>query len=414
MSVSFDREVDRRASPILLNIKQYTIPSSSPYMISLEEVPEKSNAVTITGMTEVSAMPTATNTFYVDYLLGDIYFHSSNAGQQVTPSYWGRGSIIRAADSNKVYDYLEKADFVASTIRASAQDTPGRSIKIDSGVFYYASERKSYAGNSNVNMGPGGAYQLTALTQNYFNKILFTLDSIAVLKRYEGIQAGTKANVVTPNLPIGEIPICMITIQDDGTGQAGTINNIQSADIEDLRTFFWLPGIKHSYLTVHLEGFPILNDVFFDGYYFPEAVSIDKITLSARSAPSGSNLQIEILKNGIPTGKVATLSSLTLIGVTRSNLIRAPRMQPASDRSNLNLPNLVLAGLTLARTTLTDLALSVRSSTDMFVGGDGRLYESTILNPAISFTTSDILGLKVVAVDSGETAEGVQILMNYS
>ncbi|MFN3467907.1 MAG: hypothetical protein ACK4WF_09445, partial [Candidatus Brocadiales bacterium] len=79
---------------------------------------------------------------------------------------------------------------------------------------------------------------------------------------------------------------------------------------------------------------------------------IDKVTLSARSAPTGSNLQVELLKNGLATGKIATLNI-------------------------------------------------------------GNVYQSTTISPALSFSTADRLGLKVVAVDSGETAEGVEIIIYY-
>ena len=413
MPIIFDREQNLRASPILLNTKAYTIPTTSPYMVSLEEVPNKTDGVTIAGMTEVSSMPTATNTFFVNYLLGDIYFHASNAGQQVTPSYWGRGSLVRAEDINNIYKYVEFSDLITAILRATAQNTPNRSIKIEAGIFYYAGERKSYAGNSNVDMGPGGAYQLTALTANYFNKVLFTLDASGALKKYEGTQAGTKAGVVAPTLLAGEIPVCMVTVQDDGTGGAGTINNIQQTDIEDLRTYIWIPDIRHRYLTVHLEGFPIFNDVFFDGHYLAEAVIIDKITLSARTAPTGSNLQIELLKNGVATGKVATLSEVALSGVTRSNMIRSPLMCPASSRSSANLPHLTLFGIGLTGTTLPDMTLPVSPQSGMYIDAD-RLYQSTTLSPTLSLLPTDRLSLKVVAVDSSETAEGIEILLAYS
>lgn len=408
MPVIFDREVNKRASFQLLNTKAYTIPSTSPYMISLEEVPDQPSIVTIAGMTEVPGMPTATNTFFVDYLLGDIYFHSSNAGQQVTPAYWGKGSLIRAEDQNKVYDYLERADFVTSMMRASAQNTPNRSIKIEAGIFYYASERKSYAGNANIDMGPGGAFQLSALIPNYFNKILFTLNSAITLKKYEGTQAGAKVDIVAPTLPAGEIPICMVTVQDNGTGTAGTINNIQPTDIEDLRTFFYVPDIRHRYLTAHLEGFPILNDVFFDGHYFAEAVTIDKIILIARSSPSNSDLQIEMLKNGLSTGKIATLSGISLTSLISSNFRSAGMMSPG--KSSLNLPGLILAGLTISGSP--GMAFPGAPRLDMRLYGIA-FHQSTTLSPSLSFTPSDRLGLKVVAVDSGETAEGVEAILNY-
>ena len=48
--------------------------------------------------------------------------------------------------------------------------------------------------------------------------------------------------------------------------------------------------------------------LFFDGFYFSEPVTVDKITLYARSAPKGGNLQIAIMKNGSVTSGTAILS----------------------------------------------------------------------------------------------------------
>ncbi len=40
------------------------------------------------------------------------------------------------------------------------------------------------------------------------------------------------------------------------------------------------------------------GETFFDGFSFGEGVTIDRITLHARSAPKGSDLQIDLMKNG--------------------------------------------------------------------------------------------------------------------
>ncbi|HHT9139394.1 MAG TPA: hypothetical protein ACFYEA_02520 [Candidatus Tripitaka californicus] len=345
-------EVNRRDTLQYINTEYKVIPSSSPYRIRLDELPDKDSGLTISGYTENLALPTQAGQFYVDWVMGYVWFHSSDADKVVQPIYFGKGSLVDAEDMNKVYEHLGVARGITNALRPRPQDTANKSIWIEPGFFFIGTTRVNYLGNSNVRLGTGGEYQVSALTANYYNKILFTVNGSALLKKYEGTQAQTKETVVAPSLPAGEMPVCMVTVQDDGTGGAGTIKDVQGSDITDYRAFLKAPVTEHRYLTAHLEGFPILNDVFFDGHYFAEAVIIDKITLSARSAPSGSNLQIEILKNGVATGKVATLNA-------------------------------------------------------------GSLYQSTTLSPGLSFAASDRLGLKVVAVDSGETAEGLGVLLGY-
>lgn len=348
----YSLEVNRRDTLQYINAEYKVIPSSSPYRIRLDELPDKDSGVTISGYTESQALPTLAGQFYVDWVMGYVWFHSGDAGKVVQPIYFGKGSLIDAEDMNKVYDHLGVARGITNALRPRAQDTANKSISIEPGFFFIGTNRVNYLGNSNVRLGTGGEYQVSALTANYYNKILFTIDGIALLKKYEGTQAQTKEGIVAPSLPAGEMPVCMVTVQDDGTGGAGTIKDVQDSDIQDYRAFLKAPVTEHRYLTAHLEGFPILNDVFFDGHYFAEAIIIDKITLSARGAPTGSNLQIEIMKNGTATGKVATLNT-------------------------------------------------------------GSLYQSTTLSPTLSLAASERLGLKVVAVDSGETAEGVETVINY-
>ena len=346
-------EVNRRDTLQYVNTEYKVIPSASPYRIRLDELPDKDSGVTISGYTESQALPTASGQFYVDWVMGYVWLHSSDTGKVVQPIYFGKGSLVDAEDMNKVYDHLGVAKTVTGSLRPWAQDTANKSIRIEPGFFFIGTSRVNYLGNSNVRLGTGGEYQVSALTANYYNKILFTIDGSALLKKYEGTQAQTKEGIVAPSLPAGEVPVCIVTVQDDGTGGTGTIKDIQGSDITDYRAFLKAPVTEHRYLTAHLEGFPILNDVFFDGHYFSEAIVIDKITLSARTAPATTNLQIEILKNGTATGKVATLNA-------------------------------------------------------------GSLYQSTTLSPTLSLNTSDRLGLKVVAVDSGETAEGLEIILAYS
>lgn len=119
--------------------------------------------------------------------------------------------------------------------RVKAQSIPDRTIQILEEIMYFGSNRVDYAGNSNVDLGTGGAYETEALAANYYNKILFTLDSSGTLKSYDGTGASTPGAVTEPTLPSSEFPICLVTVRDDGFAAAGTILSIEQTEI--LQTF---------------------------------------------------------------------------------------------------------------------------------------------------------------------------------
>jgi hypothetical protein len=148
------------------------------------------------------------------------------------------------------------------------------------------------------------------------------------------------------------MPVCLVTVQDDGAGQAGTIKAIEAGAVSDLRPFLRVPTAEHRYLSVYLEGAPTLGEIFFDGFYFSEAVMIDRVTLHARSAPRGGDLQIGIMKNGSVTGSVATL-------------------------------------------------------------GQDNQSQSTSFSQPISFGQADKFGLKVVGVDGQGQARGITMVIYY-
>ncbi|MCD6386651.1 hypothetical protein J7M23_12870 [Candidatus Sumerlaeota bacterium] len=74
------------------------------YVARLDYVPDPGYGVTIagtpagggSGFVEVEYMPTQSGDYYVDYCRGDVYFHSSDEGSEVTASYKPRGSLIQA------------------------------------------------------------------------------------------------------------------------------------------------------------------------------------------------------------------------------------------------------------------------------------------------------------------------------
>ena len=63
------------------------------------------------------------------------------------------------------------------------------------------------------------------------------------------------------------------------------------------------------YLTVHLAGSAIDEEIVFDGFTFDEDVGITGVTLYAREAPEGSDFSLDFLLNGSEQGKTASLAA---------------------------------------------------------------------------------------------------------
>ena len=71
--------------------------------------------------TEVEYVPTQSKEYQVNYVNGDIDFHSANAGKTFYADYEGRGSLVDAGDINQIIDYLESGEWVSDSISALAQ-----------------------------------------------------------------------------------------------------------------------------------------------------------------------------------------------------------------------------------------------------------------------------------------------------
>ena len=104
-------------------------------------------------------------------------------------------------------------------------------------------------------------------------------------------------------------------------------------------------------LTTYYEGVCVDEQDIFDGYFFDNAVWIDGITINTRIAPSGSNLTIDLLKDGVEQSK---FSSLT----------------------------------------------------------DGNLYEKTSILP-IAYSTTERFGLKIKSVGSTNAGQGLTAIISY-
>jgi hypothetical protein len=65
-------------------------------------------------------------------------------------------------------------------------------------------------------------------------------------------------------------------------------------------------------IPIYYEGIIADEDTFYDGLEFPALTTIEKIIITAREAPTGANLTIDLLKDGVEVGAVATLTAGSL------------------------------------------------------------------------------------------------------
>lgn len=63
------------------------------------------------------------------------------------------------------------------------------------------------------------------------------------------------------------------------------------------------------YLTFNYEGSCQDEDTIIDGFHFSNGVSIEKITITSRVAPTGANLTIDLLKDGAEQSIISTLAA---------------------------------------------------------------------------------------------------------
>lgn len=73
--------------------------------------------------TEVDYIPTQTKEYQVNYVNGDVLFHSADADKEIQVSYEGRGSLVDAEDINRIIDVLSSGEIALRGV-----DTDGLSL----------------------------------------------------------------------------------------------------------------------------------------------------------------------------------------------------------------------------------------------------------------------------------------------
>lgn len=248
MSDTFDFRYDKRTTYLLKSNEAYVVPGEPPYRAVLAEKPYKAAGITLPGYTEVDAMPGSAGEFFVDYEYGYIYFHQDNKNAGILVTYYGMGSIVRAADVNRFAEFLNTVRPLMSALEVIALEPAGRMVRVREGSIHIHSNYIAFLRTNLLDFGPGGAHQLDALSLSYYAKVVVCVnyeevapqsaDIEAWFSAYQGLEAPTADQTLLPDVPLEAIPIAVVRVQDDGSGSAGTIVDIESEHITDCRPLF--------------------------------------------------------------------------------------------------------------------------------------------------------------------------------
>jgi hypothetical protein len=122
ISFTFTTKQNIRVTPFAISNEQHTVSLIAPYVVKLIEVPQQTvpSSISIPGYLEVFTTPTSANQYQVNYASGYITFTMLAAGQTVSVSYNGLGSIVDAADIDTVQNAIVTLGNAAITAGQSA------------------------------------------------------------------------------------------------------------------------------------------------------------------------------------------------------------------------------------------------------------------------------------------------------
>jgi len=179
---------------------------------------------------------------------------------------------------------------------------------------------------------------LTIFNETGTNDIL-TASASGIMKFIIQNTGALKDEYLTSGINLSETNSTGLTSDFTASSIVGGLNELKTGG-----------GIK--YLPIIYEGTAQDEDAFFDGFTPDQSIVVTEITLSARNAPTGADLQIDLLKN---SAEQSTITSLT-------------------------------AGSNYETTNITDT----------------------------TFTTSDTLGLKIKQIGSTVAGESFNIILHYT
>lgn len=228
-------KIDKRSTYQYISPELKVISSSYPYTVNLEERPYELSGVTITGFTEVLVMPTGDDQFYVDYEDSTIYFYSGQAGELTNIYYYGMGSVVAAEDMNRFANFLCSVKSYLTAFLIEPSDPVSTNVNLTGGYINTGTELV-FIPDEIMKFGTGQAYAVSAMSAYYWRKLLISVNtSTEDIVVTEGAEAATQTTATIPSVPANCKPFTAISVQDNGSTGAGTIQNISSTNIEDIR-----------------------------------------------------------------------------------------------------------------------------------------------------------------------------------
>lgn len=222
-----------RETPIEIQDESLQVLGVSPYTVNLKEKPSPDYPVTVTGYTEVTSIPTEEMTFYVDYDLSLLYFHSSRTLQWILSSYFGTGSPIVSDDVNRFSSLLISLKSALFSFLVEALS--GSRVRMYGGKFI---DSAGNAVNTKkelfIDLGPNGNFELNTIAAGYSKKILIGVDvSLSQIAIVEGVAAPKRDGARIPTFSSTFRPVAIITVVESG----GSVVDIVQSDIIPVRNF---------------------------------------------------------------------------------------------------------------------------------------------------------------------------------
>lgn len=228
-------KTDKRQVYTYIGSEIKIIGSIYPHTVLLDERPYQPSGVDILDYTEVLVMPTTDNTFYVDYEDSTIYFYSGQAGEHVKIQYYGMGSVIAANDMNRFAEFLCSMKPFLTAFFIEPSDPIDTNVNLTGG---YINKGTSLALilDKILKFGVGHEYEVSAMSALYWRKLLVSINiSTEEIIVTEGAESVSQEIAVLPAIPANCKPCSVVSVQDNGSAAAGTIQDIPSTYIEDIR-----------------------------------------------------------------------------------------------------------------------------------------------------------------------------------
>jgi hypothetical protein len=141
----------------LYSTETRTVPSATPYVIELYEVPDDgfvNDKPEITGLTETLSYPPSAGQFYVNYNNGHLAFNSNESGNTYDIKYWKKGTLVEAEEINYLYDRINQLDsiYTVSSTAPSATIQGSQWYNTNNNILYtYDTTRSKWLSIEKIN-----------------------------------------------------------------------------------------------------------------------------------------------------------------------------------------------------------------------------------------------------------------------